>query len=456
MTDLMRKSDANGGGTTRRAMRGSRMAARLVTLPLPAVLLCALASCSPLFADPPRFPSVYDRACVEGLIAGIDRGDNALILKFGFFLRKPQAQSLQPAEAVQMVEDAAKAEPTGTRRWFQLESVVGFAAERTDPDGGPAADAYCAIFDNVSDGRGRAALDIAGRSMYELATTVVGLARDLGIQNARQAKLASDVMTESRRPLLKAVGAYLWMLNEGAPTRFPIPWGPALQAAGAGQPAEGLVKDALAPPSFPRGAASWITSAGHPMMAQHYLDVARPLLSNDPSQAQPYFRELVVLLERLGRIRDAAVAQSALVTLSGRGRADLLTLYRRLGDAKNVAALEKALGSADSPGEEVFGVANELLGAFAADTDKHRDLGAQGAALLTGYLHSNRHRSARDDLRATILLAQYYVRANKMAEARRTLGRVSPQPAAGTPARAALDSLRAQIPEAVHQQGDRK
>lgn len=80
--------------------------------------------------EPPRFPTTFDRAEVQDLLDSIEKPRAASTLKHGYFARRGEP-AFPFDQAFALVDAAIAKEPVGTKRWFKLENVRGYAIFKT-------------------------------------------------------------------------------------------------------------------------------------------------------------------------------------------------------------------------------------------------------------------------------------------------------------------------------------
>ena len=114
---------------------------------------------------------------VQGLIDTIEQGKNASLLKFGYFM-----QSSGVGAGQQRVFAALQREPIGTKRWFLLQSVSGFAAfhgKSANVEAGFIA--YNALFTEIGKAQDKDTLFAVARGLNEYLATVLSTFRVNGL-----------------------------------------------------------------------------------------------------------------------------------------------------------------------------------------------------------------------------------------------------------------------------------
>ena len=92
-------------------------------------------------------PKVFTREVVRDLIARVDEGANAAVLRVPFFV--PKHHPCSRVEGLRMVERALKAEVVGAKRWVLLKIIAAFGRCRyLGSIDAMAMDAYSDVFAN--------------------------------------------------------------------------------------------------------------------------------------------------------------------------------------------------------------------------------------------------------------------------------------------------------------------
>ena len=420
------------------------------------VAIGALAGASADAMPPPQMPPVWDRPTVLGLIENIDKPQNASILKIGYFARRGKP-TLATIDGFAMLKDVIDHEGTGSRRWFLLQQVAGFAAFRaTDVPLEEGFRAYADLFDHASQAQDAGALYPLRSAVAEFVNAVLGRLHKIHLdEDARTGKL-----------LLKA-----WTISaacqEGAPAGArPLPWAEAAKLAHVEAELRQGVDKALSDPAHPPSYG--ILKSGVVMYeaidsarAAALLQRARPLLPrDDPLEVSWFYTALVDTLTPPAKSPPqqwvAAVgAQEERVAVTGRGRGLLASLYLRSHDAKALDKMLAALSSATADEEEIDDVADAIFRAPAVvassvplGASKTRATDA-AATLLRTYLGMERKRSVEGELRARNLLAEMMIMRGDLGAAKAIIKGVDLSTAPTTPRaqeyRAALQRLATSI-----------
>lgn len=405
----------------------------LVALGLLAVAASAQEMVTPTNATPPTnarpvLPRVFDRTTVEDLLAHIDAPRNASTLKVGYFLRRGGgADALPVQEGFAMLSAAAAKEPVGTRRWFMLQSLRGFAAFRTP---GVSADegfaAYGAIFEHAKEAEKSSAVYPLRQAIAEFVGAVAGKFNGTG--------LGLTFQERTKHLLLAAWSAYLLALAMPLPgkSRAPEPpWREAIEIAKVQKEFLPLVEKMVANPAAPKNftllsAAASVEAKEHPEKALEMLKAAQLLLPRvqgkvDAGEAAHLYNTWVGLLETQKKLDDAIAVQSERIGFLGDGQAKLLLLYRQKGDAAQAEKMLTSLEETSANEREVLSAATGLL-ELAQDKEKpDAKAGEQGAQLLRNYLTVERPREVESELQARLLLGNYLVKQSKTEDAKRVL-----------------------------------
>ena len=223
----------------------------------------------------PQMPASFDRETVVQLLADIDKPYNASILKVGYFLRRGQP-ALPVDEGFALLQDAAKAEPVGTKCWFLLQNLRAFAAFRVpSADTSQGLEAYQTIFDHAADAAPAKAGYSLRQSILEFVDSVPGKFNDFGLSKDPKIK----------ELLLGAWTAYATALSapdDGSKIAEPD-WNAALkklESLDAFVPAvERVLADARVPKTFGLlVTAAAVLAPQKPTQAMELLGQAKPLI----------------------------------------------------------------------------------------------------------------------------------------------------------------------------------
>lgn len=371
----------------------------------------------------PVLSKTFDRAMVEDLLANVDAPRNASILKVGYFLRRGGgADALPVLEGFALLNAAAEKEPVGTRRWFLLQSLRGFAAFRT-PGVAPSQgyEAYNVIFEYAAEAE-------HGNAVYPLRQAI---AEYVGIVAGKFNGMGLTFGERTEKTLVAAWNANLLALAMPLPgkSRAPEPpWREAIQEAEVEKTFLPLVEKMVADPAAPKNftllsAAASVEAKEHPEKALDLLKKAQPLVPRvqgklDGNEADHLYGTWVDLLEAQKKLDDAVAVQQERIDVLGDGQAKLLLLYREQGDVAQVEKMLASLEKASSNEREVLLAATGLF-ALANEQEKpDTKAGEQGARVLRNYLNSNRSREVEGELQARLLLGRFFMKQNKAEDAK--------------------------------------
>ena len=372
----------------------------------------------------PVTPPVFNQSVVEKLLSGIDEPRNASLLKVGYFLQRKQPE-LPTGEGYAMVKAAAQAEPVGTKRWFWLENLLGFAAFRVaeaDPQDG--FDAYNAVFAHASD-----AAKVEAQYPFRQAITEYVAVSSTRFRNLN---LFSDPRT--RDTLLKA-----WTANAVAVRQPQKPgernaepdWKRAVELTHSAEALLPYVEKTLDDASIPKNfgllsASAAVLATPNPKRAVVVMQQAKAVLPRlngalDLNQAARFYGSLVQLLVDQNRLPEAVAEQQEFVKLTGRGQGDLLMLYKKSGDKNALQALLQELSAPTANEREINRAASALttFGRNPKAPDAKAD--GQAATLLETYLAPDRTRVIDEELQARLTLANIYLRQKQPVKAKAVL-----------------------------------
>jgi tetratricopeptide (TPR) repeat protein len=359
---------------------------------------------------PPQMPPVFDRPTVSGLLKNVDQDENAAVLKFGYFARRSR-QALPEAEGLAMVRVALRSTPAGSRKWFVLQSVLGFGCFRAGPTTQmDAYHAYDLLFDSVGKAQAAHCADVVAQAIYEAVATVIG---NFG---AGSGQVAGDGPC-----LSKAVQAEISLLKAGYASRYPVPWRLAMKAVGGPGDIRDIVDRALADPAMPRSyglymLAAAVLSTSDAARAAALLQQAKALATS-PLERQQVQRDMVQQFVANKNLPDAIVLQENWVQSTGTGYADLIRLLWARKDTAGVDAQITALERAGTSEAEINSAA-AVLAALGRESASSRPLEDRAVALLTSYLGAPRKRSVQQELWARLTLADLYLSQRRLDDAR--------------------------------------
>jgi hypothetical protein len=377
---------------------------------------------APVLPPPPQMPAQFDEATVRHLIDTADQGQNAIILKIGYFMNRI-AHPFATTNGLAVIKDAITKDTVGSKRWFVLQSIRGFAGFRIAPTTRDESyEAYDALFGRVDDAEKSGAVDVLQRAVLEYASTVYG---EYGTHRYG--------VGPSKEILLKAFNAHLKTLLKAEPGDFYISWSQAIEAVGGGdeftKAMQARLDDAQTPKSYLllRTAADIFAAADTPR-AIELLRQAKPLLpKGDMEQATSLYKTLVKYLVQLKKWDEASVEQAELVRLTGYGREWLVYTQGQKGNDTGLDATLASLTLPNADDGEINDAAKALLNVpYGDDVARKKVLTDKAIALLKSYLQSNRKRDLEQELRARYRLGQIYVAAGDPVAAKAVLTVAAP------------------------------
>lgn len=369
---------------------------------------------TPVGAEPPALPSRFDQTTVQQLVDSLHQGQNATILKIGYFARR-NAHPFPATKGFALLESALEKETVGSERWFYLQSVRGFAGLRIGQDTKRSGyEAYKHLFSRMVDGQKASALDVVQRSIYEFVSTLPG--------NYGVGRTFED---DAKEVLLKALPAHLNLLKRNDSGPYNIPWAAAAQAANVSGALIPIMAKALNDPSMPKTFHLYKTAAevyqtNDANRAIALLQQARSRLKGDMKQTVLLFDSLVTLLANQGNRGGAVSAQQEMVKLTGQGRVRLAKLYLEEGDKVSFRAELSKLATGNLNDVDMYQTALLLFQLYEQE-HKHAELRDQATSLLSNYLSARRTRDAEQELRARLLLARVYLSDQDVTKAIATL-----------------------------------
>lgn len=383
------------------------------------VLIAALIFCAAerVEAEPPPMPATFDRATVQNLIDNVEAEHSATILRMGYFLRSDAA--LPQKEGYVLLKSNAEKAVAGSKRWFLLKSLQGFAGLRVQ--GVPFEEglaAYDAIFSRVPDAVKADATYTLRQAVRDYIFLLQGRLRLSGI--------ASDSRAE--KLLFKAWAIYLG--NLAAPKGsdpLAILWIGVIDRLSLGDRFAPLVEEALNSATIPKSYSLFKIAAAIyiPLDSERAIEIlqrAKPLLPpGDAREAQWFYDTLVDALTVNERWIEAVKTQQERVQSTGHGQGKLAFLHLRQGDKRAFEDAIAVLSNTDADENEI-NAATESLATFARG-DEAEDTAAQQATtqattLLTKYLSPERKRDVVQELRARLTLGNLLLRQGKVAEAK--------------------------------------
>lgn len=372
---------------------------------------------------PPPLPRVFDSTVVHGLIDNIEADSNLVVLKYGYFVRRAN-RDYPPGEGYQYLKAQAAKEPRFTKRWFLLQSAVGFASFRVGSENIAAGlSAYQDMSGHAELALNNGALPVVERALVEFTFSVYEFGRKLSQPNRMVA----------RKTLVTALKAHLFLINHAVPVTVEPLWreaGAATDGAAALIPViEDALKNGQPPPVQFYHPAVAILGIRDPQRALDLLTGIKGRVQPDNvEQLRWFYGEYVEHLLRLGRLDEAIVVQRECAVRTGSGFARLAELHYQHGllgdvtksDQAAIAVIVAKLSGSNSPGTEIVGLSQLLLSwhqvqKSQSDYDGHwQDL---AGIALTGYLSAGRQRELMDDFMARMLLARLYLDRHQVDEA---------------------------------------
>ena len=270
---------------------------------------------------------VFDRARFSQMLQTIDRGKNGDELQHLFFGRRVN-EPLTRADAYKLVRAALTPEKTGSRRWFLLESLAGYAAFRTDGlDHQEGYDLYARLLPRLPDAQ---AVGLRGWGCIALYDFISSLSGEYGIAH-------QDGPEDSRWQVPLALQEQIALIRSGQPTINRIDWAGVETDSGSERACAKIAQAALDEPDLPRSFALLVTTGEvlattSPRRSLNLLRQAAPFIHEASApDAAYYYGGLSAALERAGDWSGAIGAQEGLVRLSGRGTAARVALPSNQG-----------------------------------------------------------------------------------------------------------------------------
>ena len=386
---------------------------RLRLLAVGAAWLVWLTACVPAVGTvaprPIATPAAFDAAAVQTLLDRIERPREAMILKVVYFQRH-SPRSLPAVDGFALLENAIAGAPPGSRRWFLLQNVRGYAAFRApDVPVGNGLDAYRLIFARAADAAGGGAGYVLGESVTEFVAAVGGRLSTLDRASGADVKAL----------LPQAWDAFFRRVPEGERSRFDVPWGLAAEATKANvelaQIVDRTIADAGVPKTYPllKAAAEVYEPVSPSRAAALWRQAIAMAPAGDDYERDWLYARLVAILSAgktgdPGAVSEAITLTQERIKTSGRGAADLGILYLTRGDRPGFAAVIAGLEQPNARESEINALAERLLDLTAPQTVSGMAQGckASARALLVAYLVADRKRTPGEDVRARIALAR--------------------------------------------------
>lgn len=405
-------------------------------------------------ASRPQMPPIFDLNTVERLITDIDHPPNAAILKVGYFMRRGSPE-LPVMEGFKLLKVTLDKEPVGSKRWFLLNNLLASAAFRVsgqDPSQGFVA--YNLLFTHSQDAVRVDARYVLRQAILEYVAMVPGRLKDLG--------LVGDERT--KETLFKAWSAYIATLSSanGTDRLTEPPWDAAIEASGGTEDFMPYAERAIADKSIPKNFSVLFTVAliiapKNPERSLLFLDQAKPLLSStngklNINQAVKFYGVYTQILIGLNRRAEAIELQRELITLTGRGQADLLILLHEQNDQEGFQLLMNRLLLPTANEYEINKAAKNLFELEREGKNGADKAGNQAVALLTNYLLVPREREIGEELSARLALASFYQKHHDVDKAKSILAQ-APLPETSQPRVRRLlqevERMRAQLQDTI-------
>ena len=410
-------------------------------------LLTLLLLCKFSLAQP-NLNIEFDRPTVARLINQIDQGQNFPLLKVGYFLghRNP---SFPVDQGIALLEARVEKEPRASKRWLLMQWLRAFGSLRQSEAGrDKALLVYGGIFDAVLLNPSISAPDVVEHIIQDYVFFVPSdyIKGDNGFND------------NAEKPLLRALQVYFrlgspngkWQPNwvDAVYRTFPEKevWLDAINAA---------ITNKRVPKNFnfylsaAQVVRSLNTSRDQKLAdkAVELLAKAKPLLPADPAEIERFYIEQTALFQSVNRDKETLFTLRERVAKTGQGQAELLLLLQRTDnkDAEYADVL-KDLEKPTAPASEILQAARDLGELKPTTSDDYleykgfktpesrasehlrleevaKSAHADGAALLEAYLSAarSRPRPRAAELQARLMLAQYYLDAQKLDEARRAV-----------------------------------
>lgn len=371
-----------------------------------ATLIC---SSVPLLAAetpdrPPNIPTNFDKATVARLLNDVDQGQNDSILKIGYFLNR--RRPLFPVtQGYQMAIGYLQVEVPYSRRWFTLQSLVGWAAIRLrQGDATQGLEAYSQVFSHYQEARRADASAVARSAIYEYVSVVSNPGNSLSWDGADE--------REVQRVLQEA---FLASLVLGEREGFSPNWSTAIRPDSKEEVSK-----------FVQDIQSNLETQKTGVTLESIKSASTVLLQLDPQKALTLLKEnearftgvqhewyedaTVDGLENQGQVKKAHTLQAERVNKSGLGYFRLLrsSIYlKNLNQTgwEEVDAVLARISTSKEKGEEIIEISKFLkeLGESGNPLYKKEEVYPRAVKLLTAYVEENQSKHSK-----STLLARYY------------------------------------------------
>jgi len=382
----------------------------------------------------PKIPLVFDRTAVQGLLDTIEIDNNAMALKLGYFSRRGKPELPIP-DGYELLKAALAKEEAGSKRWFVLQELRGWAAFRmADIPKDEGYLAYNALFDAARDAKKARAVNI-------LNTAIGGY---VGSVNAELGAMNLQGDEKTRETLLKAWAAYSVLLETTKTSGRALAWTKAIKESGSKDEFKTVIKSALDNRATPKSyalltLAAELLAAEEPQRAAAFLKEAKPLLTTDDKhEVTRFYNSLVDALiwsslpkaaakgvkakpEDKTKLDEAIAMQRELIKLTGRGNEKLARILVRKNDKKSLNEVLDSLAAPGADEREINEAAGALIKLWQKDKVKNEYAATRAETLLSTYLAAQQPRTVEQELLARWRLGFLYMGQKKTKEAKAVL-----------------------------------
>lgn len=348
---------------------------------------------------PPKMPQDFDQQTVRELVDNIDTGHNATILEFGYFLKR-NLQPFPQDDGYALLKDSLVKERKGSKRWFVLQAVRGFAGMHLNPDTKEDAyRAYDALFSQFREDYSPEARDVVGRAIYDFTVALPG---NYGLDQTSDDIIARDT-------LLRALEACLVALKRSGTSQYRFDWTVPVNAVNGGLEFVTPIQRAMSDPDFPKTFSFLYTVAGiyratKPEVAVTLLRDIRSKVPTDEVSIKLYYQMLVSSLAEINKIDDAILEQQKLIKLSNYGRSGLAELYKKKNDGRAYEAVLASLAGPTVSDTDVIESSEMLIKTFKKSPSNNSIAKDHAVSILSAYLSASRKRDVEQERVARILL----------------------------------------------------
>ncbi|MBV9467741.1 MAG: hypothetical protein JOZ57_00685 [Abitibacteriaceae bacterium] len=395
-------------------------------------------------APPPRpvrleMPAAFDQATVQQLLDTVEQGRNATILKIGYFMRRGQPP-LPVEQGYELLRNAINKERVGSRRWFTLEEVRGWAAYRSKdiaPDEG--FEAYAAIFDHAGEAKAAGAGYVLNQAIHEYVLSVLGHFQRLGLIGSEQ----------TRDVLFKAWTAYATYLSQNKPVGREPYWSEAIEKSGLQEEFLPKVESLLADKTVPKTYGLLTTAAVvlRPTQSERAVELwqqAKPLLPQAESREVARYYDILVQwltadakgadgqLDTI-KMQAAIGVQQERVKLTGHGVAKLATLYVQQQDDGGLQHLLAQFPPQTADERELVAIGGALMAQYREGNTSSQRYAEWGRELLSRYLAAPRTRAVESELETRVRLGSALILLKQFDRAQEVLDVQQIKPPLNTP-----------------------